>query len=402
MVCDTLALMPLNKEVRTAPGFACPWRAKCNNSWSSMPALSQSCRRHFLNSLSNRTLMFIGDSLSRQHFYGLVCDLWPLTSDATRSTGSGQFEVLQICNAVVSTISVPAFNWSSPRLCETCCNLHCIFIQKTRLCYAVASKSNAPTLSAAQTLAISQRFLGPGDFIVVNIGVQWGPKTVAARTRELLRRYLSLDPSLRPRMIWRESGPQHFVGGEYSRTKNWSRACVPLRPRTLALPTFNYRNKITNPIVAVAGVPILKIFDSSLPYHSLHKDPRKDCTHWCLDGHHNSGVLSLWNDKLAALLLSHPALRTEAATNITAQQTTMQAEGLDVAIGDTPKLHVVEALGSMHGELCNALNCAFRQHQTTNKLLSLGALMPCNTTQLMLQTWRSNPQLWVVRNDYIP
>ena len=75
------------------------------------------------------------------------------------------------------------------------------------------------------------------------------------------------------------------------------------------LPTTHpYRgyNDLTSPIVRAAGIPILPVWEPSLPHHRAHVGWKSlrggrnlDCTHFCLA----SGLLDHWVELLVARML---------------------------------------------------------------------------------------------------
>ena len=76
---------------------------------------------------------------------------------------------------------------------------------------------------------------------------------------------------------------------------------------TLALAlTLTRYNELTSPIVRAAGIPILPVWEPSLPHHRAHVGWKPlrggrtlDCTHFCLA----SGLLDHWVELLMATML---------------------------------------------------------------------------------------------------
>lgn len=94
-----------------------------------------------------------------------------------------------------------------------------------------------------------------------------------------------------PTVIWRESTPQHFAGAvngqwvEHPRLDHtWMGECAALDPELLEESSdANFRNKLTNPIVDGANVPVLRVWNALATHPESHCGKRQDCTHWNWD-----------------------------------------------------------------------------------------------------------------------
>ena len=53
-----------------------------------------------------------------------------------------------------------------------------------------------------------------------------------------------------------------------------------------------WRNRLSNPIIAAAGIPVHATWNTSVALFGGHL--RAECTHWCSPGAHNIWVWSLW------------------------------------------------------------------------------------------------------------
>ena len=142
---------------------------------------------------------------------------------------------------------------------------------------------------------------------MINWGVQF--HTAAGKVLGLLANYTAATvraaadrpPRARPLIIWRETAPQHFPGGNgnFGTVKSWwattNASCLPTEH-----PYRGY-NELTSPIVRAAGIPILPVWEPSLPHHRAHVGWKPlrggrtlDCTHFCLA----SGLLDHWVELL--------------------------------------------------------------------------------------------------------
>ena len=76
-----------------------------------------------------------------------------------------------------------------------------------------------------------------------------------------------------------------------------------------------WRNRLSNPIIAAAGIPVHATWNTSVALFGGHL--RAECTHWCSPGAHNIWVWSLW----------HTLVRLEGSAGQAAGHAAGQAAG---------------------------------------------------------------------------
>ena len=104
--------------------------------------------------------------------------------------------------------------------------------------------------------------------------------------------------ALPPRVVVRETSPQHFADGIW---RQGASGCQASRP-AIEWPYKNRYNNHLGPVAAEARAAMLRIWSSSEPFHEEHASD-SDCTHW-----KPAGVIDHWNSLLYAMLAHEPSL----------------------------------------------------------------------------------------------
>lgn len=122
----------------------------------------------------------------------------------------------------------------------------------------------------------------PQDVVVANVGVWFNEPAglVGAVTNfsRFWRRARDVEGRALPLLLWRESAAQHFDGprgGNFDPTRpSWDGSANPCVPVPLPVAAAaNWRNAFTVPDLEAAGVPILRVWEHSVPMHRSHPLP---------------------------------------------------------------------------------------------------------------------------------
>lgn len=153
------------------------------------------------------------------------------------------------------------------------------------------------------------------DVLVLNVGL-WHHLAGGDEYRQLVQRlaayYHANHTHLPARTLWRETSLQHFKlpTGEFPNPdeveaklgKNRT-TCVPLQGALLrqdgslwgsnaGVVGGGWRNLISTPLLRQAGMPVLGVWNESLPMHDLHEPG--ECTHFCSPGGYHVWTWQLW------------------------------------------------------------------------------------------------------------
>lgn len=297
-------------------------------------------------------LVWIGDSITSQHFWATACMLgaalppprvWlngrTFTPASTRALHSSlRPSLLRLAS------SQPATKSSGGRrsdLSSSNSDSICVFVAtrigRLQLCHVLHKVSSSwpgahASLGALFNALAASGGLSQKDVVIANsglhhrAGLRQSKSTLDGDVTSLLGAYEKLKPERRPTLIWRETSPTSFPthDGDYapggfppSSTCNGSSALsTPLRHATMhtssdAVPAGSY-NAISNPLVAAAGVPILYTYDLRTHRPSDHigwSERRRatgdvvrevlDCAHYCLP----SVTLDRWSSDLVDLVV---------------------------------------------------------------------------------------------------
>ena len=222
--------------------------------------------------LAGRSLVFVGDSTSEQQFHALYCDL-----AAYQATWWQQ---------------PPSFVMNKGRVC--------VPLSGDALVCFVDFRTAALTKTTPRAVARALRSaLLPSDVVVFNFGVHYFHASDAADAAAEFASAFANESA--PRLVWRETAPQHFPGGAYlGENSKRGRHCVPFDAPPPAV--ADAYNRAARP--RLAGVPSLRVWAMSAERWDEHRgrapgaaDAPLDCTHWLLPG-----VPNAWNGMLAAML----------------------------------------------------------------------------------------------------
>ncbi len=182
-------LCPLDREPYLQPAQGRPPRK--DDTATAASALGQ---------LAGRTVLFNGDSISVQHWMATACALLPGATNHSRMT---------VGSLAVADVKL------EPRARPTTPKAMCVYLRNgrqraVRVCYS--------RLEPAE-LRLAVDGLRSKDVLVINWGVQF--HTGAGKVLGLLANYTAATvraaadrpQRARPLIIWRETAPQHFPGG---------------------------------------------------------------------------------------------------------------------------------------------------------------------------------------------
>eukprot|EP01040_Poterioochromonas_malhamensis_P015143 gene15143-16904_t len=243
----------------------------------------------FMNTLRNRHLAMVGDSVTLQFYTLVVCSLhgtmeakYNLTwKDFSNLFGPDDCPVAKHCHLLSSSVYYPHYN--------TTITLHMEYGHRSFLVYY-----NRLQLTAK-------------DIVIFNRGLHVREaERMQGEVRSLFDEYLNMPESHQPMLIWRETSPQHFhsPNGYF----NWSIIKHPCHRYYNATKAYleDYRNRFVDDLFTpYRHVPIMRVWNvSSLAsdqhvYLQNRTDERGyDCTHFC----ENSGVFYYWREILYNIL----------------------------------------------------------------------------------------------------
>jgi len=259
-----------------------------------------------LQIMSGRVLLFVGDSVHIQFFASFACHFYEQVSQQIMMRNTLQ--------------------WLSPENIRKRCNgarkCHyesgCIFFKNDfKLCvcglFSAMPKLHRPLFhKCIKDMRTENR-----DVVVYgSVGLHHTGETVthqdeihvqtmAEKEAQMVLEYMRRLPSA-PRIIYREVTAQHFSspGGhfvhswmtDYNRP-NASATCASGLDAS-EMRKYHQWNKFANPIFERAGVPILRVWESTSLAWNAHVG-HGDCTHFCLPG-----IPDLWSALLADWILA--------------------------------------------------------------------------------------------------
>ena len=226
--------------------------------------------------LGSRSVYFVGDSLSSQHFHAFACELHMDREVQAHSTQD------------LSTVGLQA----------TCAMRRSN--QPGRLCHISAGNGLQEASSAAVCRILSTSgTLRKGDVVVANEGVWRRAFDGDGAVHELQRVGEFADPgscvgilrSLGVRLLWRETAAQHF---DRTLTGQYKPGCKIARcgrcGRIMNTTSLLVLNAAVTSRMQSLGVPVLPFFAPTLPLWDAHvarlslsvrQAQILDCTHWC-------------------------------------------------------------------------------------------------------------------------
>ena len=252
-----------------------------------------------LHRLNRTRLIFLGDSLSLEHFVSTVCFLvGPMPSlmePPNFEVRVGDDPDAHYC------LTLRRDSWSEATLCF----LEWFGKVKHRVRPPwIAEQYDADiknrTLAAMNMMAtvgwtkglmghvVQTWDLGQRDRVVANLGLMFGSRPgplLVQAVSSFLAAYRALPNESRFTMSWRETAPQHFP----TKSGFYSNASLMTCTRGAVEDGFN---ALTNPLVTPLGLDTLRVWRSAdlrFQQHPLEHSPN-DCTHYCLPG----AVLGNW------------------------------------------------------------------------------------------------------------
>ena len=263
----------------------------------------------FVQSMNGRHIEFMGDSITRQHFISVVCQLLPsvdwsatnsfwahnhgdaaapeCTSHAPAPTSAASWACRRRYTGVLANVRRPN-------------NTACVFLTTgTRVCYR-----GMLSRGVNQYLA---RFSN-NVLVVANAGLHSGQATYQPVIENLVTKYKSIECGQRPILVYREHIAQHFKGnkdGSFARMEHVRQSSTPV----LSVPCrariddrqLQARVKIERRVLAQANIPLLPVYDASSDVGCAHIGAQAkgtaDCTHYC-----QPGVPDYWAQLLSNLV----------------------------------------------------------------------------------------------------
>ena len=268
---------------------------ECANTWATRIKLHneifgamESKIKGALHCMQGRSLVFIGDSITQQHWLEA---LWL----------SSLVESSFVCPEYTS-VAYNDFRFSSKKA-------HCAKTQDwargirgLRVCFVYAvpdllSEARPDLLTDRFRWAMERLALSKRDFVVANMGL-WHSSERLGDLRAAVSNFTRFvdDVTALPGVLWRETSPQHFPPAVHKHGLDQQGGsstpfdtCLPAPPE--AALTLNARNEVTNPIVlASRKVRLIRVWHASIRDWSGHlgattnRQGRNvtDCTHYCL------------------------------------------------------------------------------------------------------------------------
>jgi hypothetical protein len=247
-----------------------PFRARLLVSGCTLDEFSAAA---FLDTIAGRTIVFVGDSVTEQHYHALVCALLAHARPAEWYPA----------NATRGSL------WQA-RSCVP-------FPNGAIVCLLTAAKLTEQLPPMKLIGARLRGALFAWDVVVANVGVHFHNVAMASAHWAALAGRLAPQQSpstVAPRLIYRETGPQHFATGKWG-DKIDEPGCRAFGPE--ASQHKNMYNAVVLPKAAAAGAALLRVWHVSEPHWSEHVGAR-DCTHY-----KQPGVIDAWNRILLGMLV---------------------------------------------------------------------------------------------------
>mmetsp|Transcript_33389 Transcript_33389/g.72861 ORF Transcript_33389/g.72861 Transcript_33389/m.72861 type:complete len:390 (-) Transcript_33389:1733-2902(-) len=274
----------------------------------------------FVDMLANRTLVFFGDSMSRQFFESTACVLYAKLSKHFSSPKT----------FIPSRISHTRIFFNK-----------CLRIHGTcRIC--MYTPNGIPFARKGSQFDMVLPFLSRNDIVVLNFGL-WYNKgdsddinghhsstatgyganaiTLERHCKRMASIIMASGPNL-PTFIWRETSAQHFpfddTGTYRFGSKKTANSCSDwiISSSEQNFHKANWRNEVCNPIMENAGIPVMRIFNftalspasghigTSGTFGNWKSSTGVDCTHFCSPGIIDAFVPQL--DQLLRRVLGRP------------------------------------------------------------------------------------------------
>jgi len=230
----------------------------------------------FFTFFSGRRLVFVGDSISIQHFQSFLCNLAPFQLNSQ-------------------------LNWADPSW-----NGKANCPQGSQHCYLSSSCIPFPSNVTVCFSSSNRGYTLPTDTVVLNFGLHMFS---SKQLEETLKKFLIPSNAT---VIWRETSLQHFLTSDGAwpisgRSQLDKTNCGKIRDRNDIYVGETYRRNlnVTN-IFASLGHRCLYTVEYAIDFHFGHINQQSrqdanqnvyDCTHWCLPG-----MPDLWSKILYNML----------------------------------------------------------------------------------------------------
>ena len=221
----------------------------------------------------NRTVVFMGDSLTRQHFIATACRL---RLDHALLRFAADFKDHESSKGAYLRSALATFGASNAT-------------------FTLRLDKDEHDAGLEAYVAARCADLRRGDVVVINVGAHYSggahyrhtPDTYGERVRSALR----VAANCTPLVLWRETAATHFRDGVWhGQGKCYDRTARQDR-RVSGPGTYPALNALANAAAEENGIPILRVYKDSLTAGAAaHIDGENhDCLHWCLPG-----VPDLW------------------------------------------------------------------------------------------------------------
>ena len=206
--------------------------------------------------LTDRTLLFLGDSLQENHYFQHSYTVW--------------------YNRIFGDCVFNLYDHYCPSANYTCK-------------FQVAGAWNVGSIGP-KLIEHSAKLKPKHDIIVVNTGVHWNDrKLLDDHLKNLTMAYDALRRSETPPpyIFWMNTHAQHFLAsanGMYVPGTEITQCMKGIHSDPRDPPIFN---EMTLPVIEGLGIPILHTFDAELDKGDQHlwmRNSHRDCTHWCTPG----------------------------------------------------------------------------------------------------------------------
>ena len=223
----------------------------------------------------NRTVVFMGDSLSRQHFIATACRL---RLDHALLHFAADFKDHESSKGAYLRSASATFRASNAT-------------------FTLRLDKDEHDAGLEAYVAARCADLRRGDVLVINEGAHYSatPGAYGERVRSALR----FAANCTPLVLWRETAATHFRDGVWhGQGKCYDRTARQDR-RVSGPGTYPALNALANAAADEHDIPILRVYKDSLAAGAAaHIDGENhDCLHWCLPG-----VPDLWATALLSKL----------------------------------------------------------------------------------------------------
>jgi len=214
-------------------------------------------------SLQNRTIIFLGDSLS-ENIYFAITSFLPSYNIFTFNEIQTQGSYAHI---------VPSYNYSSR--------------------YVAAGHSH--TLPIYEVLeSLFHELNSSRDIIIVNTGLHWIPFDLHLQMKTFVDTYKLLRRKYKngPQVWWKETTAQHFhtSDGQFEGLDSQHKTCIPSvkdDPEN-SIKYHQLKNSISIPYILDTDIPIMYTWKAESTMGNEHlfylgkQHNHIDCTHWCV------------------------------------------------------------------------------------------------------------------------